>query len=55
VVVNHKWVKIDVRDGGAQPGDEGKQMWFTIGSVDTFERNLVSSAVLLLKNNFYSY
>lgn len=39
-VVNHKWVKIEVRDGGAIPGDEGRQLWFSIGSVDTFERNL---------------
>ena len=41
VVVNHKWVKVELRDGAGQPGDEGKQIWFTIGSVETFERNLV--------------
>ena len=40
-VVNHKWVKVEVRDGGSLPGDEARQIWFTIGSVETFERNLV--------------
>ena len=40
-VINHKWVKVELRDGGSLPGDEGRQIWFTIGSVDTFERNLV--------------
>ena len=40
-MVNHKWVKVELRDGGTQPGDENRIIWFTIGSVDTFERNLV--------------
>ncbi len=40
-VINHKWVKVELRDGGSLPGDEARHIWFTIGSVDTFERNLV--------------
>ena len=40
-VINHKWVKVELRDGGSLPGDEARHIWFTIGSVYTFERNLV--------------
>jgi AFG3 family protein len=36
VVVNSKWVRVELLDGNA----EGQNLWFTIGSVDTFERNL---------------
>ncbi len=35
-VVNNKWVQVELRDGNP----EGQTLWFTIGSVDTFERNL---------------
>lgn len=35
-VVNNKWVKVELNTG---VGD-GSKLWFTIGSVDTFERNL---------------
>ena len=36
VVVNQKWVKIQLSDGSAG----GQTLWFAIGSPDTFERNL---------------
>jgi AFG3 family protein len=42
VVVNKKWVRVETREGAAA-GD----IWFTIGSVDTFERNLESAQVEL--------
>ena len=36
-VVNKKWVRIRFVSGA---GDPGNVLWFNIGSVDTFERNL---------------
>ena len=36
IVVNQKWVKIQLSDGSAG----GQTLWFAIGSPDTFERNL---------------
>lgn len=36
VVVNNKWVRVDLRDGNGS----AERLWFSIGSVDTFERNL---------------
>lgn len=35
-VVNNKWVKVHLTDGNSEP----YTLWFSIGSVDTFERNL---------------
>ncbi len=35
VVVNGKWVQVDMGPSGT-----GEKLWFTIGSVDTFEKNL---------------
>ena len=41
VVVNNKWVRIQLTDGSA-----GSQtLWFAIGSSDTFERNLENAQV----------
>ena len=41
-VINQKWVEVELREGGGQPGDDdgNKLIWFTIGSLDIFERNL---------------
>ncbi|CAG2120303.1 unnamed protein product, partial [Medioppia subpectinata] len=40
-VVNKKWVRIRFVSGtGGRGGDVGNILWFNIGSVDTFERNL---------------
>lgn len=36
-VVNKKWVRIRFVSGN---GEAGNILWFNIGSVDTFERNL---------------
>ena len=35
VVVNNKWVRAILKDGSSM-----EKLWFAIGSVDTFERNL---------------
>ncbi len=37
-VVNKKWVRVRFSSGNAIEG--GNVLWFNIGSVDTFERNL---------------
>jgi len=34
------------------PGDEGMKLWFSIGSVDTLERNLESAQVLQFYTHF---
>lgn len=36
-VVNKKWVRVKLLPGSAS---DGSVLWFNIGSVDTFERNL---------------
>ena len=50
-VVNNKWVRVVTRDtsngnsGSGNPSME--KVWFAIGSVDTFERNLETSQMEL--------
>ena len=50
-VVNNKWVRVITRDtsngnsGSGNPSIE--KVWFAIGSVDTFERNLETSQMEL--------
>ena len=41
VVVNNKWVRIQLMDGMA----ENQTLWFAIGSPDTFERNLENAQI----------
>jgi len=45
-VVNNKWVKVQLRDG-ASSGNPSEVLWFSIGSVDTFERNLENAQIEL--------
>ena len=40
IVVNNKWVRIQLTDGG-----NSQTYWFAIGSSDTFERNLENAQV----------
>jgi len=49
VVVNNKWVKAILRDGTASGNGSGnfEKLWFAIGSVDTFERNLETAQMEL--------
>lgn len=41
-VINKKWVRVRLQPGAAL---EGKIIWFAIGSVDSFERNLENSQI----------
>ncbi|KPJ03500.1 PREDICTED: AFG3-like protein 2 [Papilio xuthus] len=43
-VINKKWVRVKLQPGAAL---EGKVIWFAIGSVDSFERNLENSQIEL--------
>jgi len=45
-VINNKWVKVQLRDG-ASNGNSSEVLWFSIGSVDTFERNLENAQIEL--------
>jgi len=45
-VVNNKYVTVQLRDG-ASSGNSSDVFWFSIGSVDTFERNLENAQVEL--------
>ena len=45
-VVNNKWVTVQLRDG-ASTGNPSEVLWFSIGSVDTFERNLENAQIEL--------
>ena len=45
-VVNNKWVRVQLRDG-ASNGNPSEVLWFSIGSVDTFERNLENAQIEL--------
>jgi len=42
-VVNNKWVSVQLRDGASA----SEVLWFSIGSVDTFERNLENAQIEL--------
>ncbi|XP_026735371.1 AFG3-like protein 2 [Trichoplusia ni] len=41
-VINKKWVRVRLQPGSAL---EGKVIWFAIGSVDSFERNLENAQI----------
>ncbi|CAG4954967.1 unnamed protein product [Parnassius apollo] len=41
-VINKKWVRVKLNPGAAL---EGKVIWFAIGSVDSFERNLENAQI----------
>ncbi|GBP34002.1 AFG3-like protein 2 [Eumeta japonica] len=43
-VINKKWVRVKLQPGAAL---EGKVIWFAIGSVDSFERNLENAQIEL--------
>ncbi|XP_066147975.1 mitochondrial inner membrane m-AAA protease component AFG3L2 isoform X1 [Euwallacea fornicatus] len=43
-VVNKKWVRVRLLPGAAVEG-QGNVIWFNIGSVDSFERNLENSQI----------
>ena len=45
-VVNNKWVSVQLRDG-ASGNNPSEVLWFSIGSVDTFERNLENAQIEL--------
>merc|ERR1711963_1200947 len=45
-VVNNKWVSVQLRDG-ASGHNPSEVLWFSIGSVDTFERNLENAQIEL--------
>ena len=47
-MINRLWVEVSFREGYGQPGNENeaKQIWFAIGSVEAFERNLVRQSSL---------
>ena len=45
-VVNNKWVSVQLRDG-AFTVNPSEVLWFSIGSVDTFERNLENAQIEL--------
>ena len=45
-VVNNKWVAVQLREG-ASTGNPSEVLWFSIGSVDTFERNLENAQIEL--------
>ena len=45
-VINNKWVAVQLRDG-VSTGNPAEVLWFSIGSVDTFERNLENAQIEL--------
>jgi len=54
LVINNKWVKVIMRDpsntssaGGSSSSGNAEKLWFAIGSVDTFERNLETAQMEL--------